>query len=135
VPNRINDTSKTSPLIVSTSKTQRTIDPAEVAKALGAEEIPAAKRAPGGSPVSVFAVRQELFQRLRSTGGRPSLEGAGERKKIPLVEGDWEQLEKVARAVKMEGMQPTPAQVASILIHRGLQELNKEMEYTSRKRK
>jgi hypothetical protein len=60
---------------------------------------------------------------LRSTGGRRSLEGASKRQKIPLLEGDWERLQEIAEASQSEGIHPTPAQVASILLHRALNEI------------
>jgi hypothetical protein len=114
--------------IVSTSEPQRRIDPAQVAKALGAEEAhkPGGARL-SGSPPSLFALRQELYRRLRSTGGRRSLEGAGERHKIPLIEGDWERLQEVARASESETVRPSPAQVASLLLHRALKELKQDV--------
>lgn len=120
---RIKDTSKSLPKIVSTSKTYRTIKPEEVAKALGAEKIPDSSIELGGSPPALFGLRQELYRRLRSTGGRRSLEGAGKRRKIPLFEGDWERLQAVAEANSGQGFHPTPAQVASILLHQALEEL------------
>jgi hypothetical protein len=129
MPNRINVTSKAMPKVVNTGKSSyRRIDPAEVAKSLGADEGPILKSEAGGSPAALFTLRQELYQRLRSTGGRRSLEGAGERKKIPLLDGDWEKLEEVAKAAKANGVQPTPAQVASMLIHRALKELKQDEE-------
>jgi hypothetical protein len=123
---KIKSTSKRMPAIVSTSKRYPSISKAEFAKALGAERVKDVDAVVGGSPPAIFALRQALYQRLRSTGGRPSLEGAGERKKIPLLEGDWEKLEEVAKAAKTNGVQPTPAQVASMILHRALQELRQD---------
>ncbi len=63
-------------------RTRRRITPEEIETGLGAERsgiIPF-----GGSPMSAYAVRQELFRRLRSTGGRPALDGADIKPKIPM---------------------------------------------------
>jgi hypothetical protein len=124
---KIKSTSKRSPTIVSTSKRARTIDKGEVAKAIGAEkahEIPGGLR---GSPPALFGLRRELHRRLRSTGGRPSLEGASRRQKIPLSEEDWRRLEKVAEASKDEEFCPTPGQVASVLLSEILQKMEQEI--------
>jgi hypothetical protein len=120
---RIKSTSKPLPGVKTKSKGQRTIAKAKVGKSIGAKRVEAVKDEVAGSPPSLFGVRQELYQRLRSTGGRRSLEGAVRRQKIPLLEGDWERLEKVATLSASEGIQPTPAQVASILLHKALNEL------------
>jgi len=119
--NRITSTSQRQPRIISTSETYPRIDPAEVARALGAEDTGVRIGKPAGSPPAQLGLRQELHRRLRSTGGRRALEGAGVRRKIPLIEGDWERLQQVAEASEMEGVRPTPAQVASILLHQVLQ--------------
>ncbi|MBL8795095.1 MAG: hypothetical protein JNM56_14395, partial [Planctomycetia bacterium] len=74
------------------------LDPAEVAKALGAESANAKLEFKLG-PISLLAVRQELARRLQSSGGRPALEGVDRRAKIPLSDEQWVQLEKVAAAV------------------------------------
>jgi hypothetical protein len=120
--NKIKSTSKSSRSIVSTSKRYRSIDKAQVAKSLGAEEAHEQNGDIAGSPPTLFALREELHQRLRSTGGRRRLEGASKRYKIPLLEGDWEELQKVAKASETEDVHPTPAQVASILIHGALRD-------------
>ncbi len=125
---KVRSTSKPARKIVSTSEPQRRIDPAQVAKALGAKD---AHEPQGteltGSPPSLFGLRQELYRRLRSTGGRRSLEGAGRRHKIPLIEGDWERLGELARASESETVHPSPAQVASLLLHRAIKELEQEV--------
>lgn len=48
-------------------RTRRRITPEETETGPGAERV--ASKPPGGSPMSAFALRQELFRRLRSTGG------------------------------------------------------------------
>jgi hypothetical protein len=98
-----------------TSPGVRRVDPAVVAEALGAEEtgITPGQR---GSPVSSFQVRSELVNRLRSSGGRPALEGATRRVKIPVTESQWQELEELAASFTDLGFVPSAGQIASVLI-------------------
>ncbi len=124
----IRSTSKTMRTIKSTTRRHRTIDHAQIARSLGVEvnDEPTSRDLSGSSP-ALFALRQDLYRLLRSTGGRRSLKGAGKRHKIPLMEGDWERLEDAARASGNEDIHPSPAQVASLLIHHALNHLKQEV--------
>jgi hypothetical protein len=93
----------------------RRVDPAVVAKALGAEET-GVTLGREGSPMSSFQVRSELVNRLRSSGGRPALEGATRRVKIPVTESQWQELEELAASFTDLGFVPSAGQVASVLI-------------------
>jgi hypothetical protein len=93
----------------------RCIDPAIVAEALGAEET-GMTSGREGSLVSAFQVRSELIHRLRSSGGRPALEGATRRVKIPVTESQWQELEELAASFTDLGFVPSAGQVASVLI-------------------
>lgn len=102
--------------IRTTPSTVRPLDPAEVAKALGAEPTPIPVP-PTLSPVTFYAVRMELFKRLHSTGGRPALEGNNVRPKIPLSDQEWRQLEDLAAQIAQStGLSPSPGQVGSALL-------------------
>src|SRR2546421_3163917 len=68
--------------------------PEAIAKALGAELM--SRENTHGAPISLHALRQELQSRVRSTGGRPALEGATKIQKIPLKPEDWSRLEALA---------------------------------------
>lgn len=98
--------------------TKRLVNPDAIAKALGAEETGVQIDARRG-PISLFPLRQFLVDRLCSTGGRPKLEGTGQkRNKIPLFSEDWEKLEDLARYFKeTEGITVSSGQIASALIH------------------
>ena len=98
-------------------RTRRRITPEEIEKGLGAERV--ASVPPGGSPMSAFALRQELFHRLRSTGGRPGLDGADMKPKIPMRRSKWKKLEQLAKQVENDGFHPTPAQLASVILDAG----------------
>jgi hypothetical protein len=112
---RIVDTSPTLPRLVDTSATLPRLEPSEVAAALGAE--PCAEGLEGAlGPITLFALRQELFQRLQSSGGRPGLSGTTRRAKIPLSDQQWLQLEELAAAVSSPGFAPSAGQVASVLL-------------------
>jgi len=100
------------------SNPRRRITPEEVEAGLSAErvvEVPV-----GGSPFSTYAVRQELFRRLRSTGGRPGINGADIKPKIPMDRRIWKTLEELTKTMEYENFHPTPGQLASIILSDGV---------------
>ena len=108
-------TEKTLPTIRDTASTLPRIDPAQVQQALGAEEVPAAV-AEAMAPLTLFALREELVNRLQSSGGRPALMGTTRRAKIPLSDDEWDKLEELAAAVGSPGFAPSAGQVAGVLL-------------------
>lgn len=108
-----------------TSRTLPRIEASKVQAALGAEPSDLAIGEIGVGPLSLFQVREELFQRLQSTGGRPSLAGTSRRMKIPLSDRQWEELEEIATDVASPGFSPSPGQIASVLITLSLHSLQK----------
>jgi len=93
----------------------------EVAQALGAEQVGPSRTRPV-SPVAILALRERVGRLLKSTGGRPALEGAAARKKIPLQEGDWPKLQEIAAKVEGEGgVKATPGQIAAVLLHEAIE--------------
>src|SRR5712691_866434 len=99
----------------------RTVGPDAVAKALGAEAVP--REDIHGAPISLHALRRQLESRVRSTGGRPSLEGATKIQKIPLKPEDWSRLEELAAQLSQQGVSATAGQVASVMVHSQLKRL------------
>jgi len=100
----------------------RRVSHTEVARELGAEDV---GESPGpGSPITLSGLYRELAERLRSTGGRPSLEGATRRQKVPLSDEEWSKLERIAQALGQLGSTTTPGQVASVLLHRALEQVD-----------
>jgi hypothetical protein len=95
---------------------------------LGAEAFGATSLR-GGSPSTFAAIREEVFRRLRSKGGRPGFEGV-ERKKIPLAERDWKAIEQVADHISEPGFRPSAGQVASVLISVTLRDMDSSLEAT-----
>jgi hypothetical protein len=106
-------------------RTRRSITPEEIEKDLGAERVAIIPR--GGSPISAYALQQQLFHRLRSTGGRPSLDGTDIKPKIPMRRSRWRKLERLAELVKSDNFHPTPAQLASVILDAGIDQLEEAL--------
>lgn len=96
------------------------VGPDAIAKALGADDV-VSRAQVRGAPISLHAVRQELQTRVRSTGGRPALEGATRVQKIPLKPEDWSRLEGLAAQLSRQGVSATAGQVASVMVHQQLE--------------
>ena len=101
----------------------RSVSAEEVAKALGAQEV-GSEESPRGAPISLYALRQQLASRLRSKGGRPSLDGATRIQKIPLKPEDWARLGKVSAHLSRLGVSVTAGQVASAIVHSQLERID-----------
>ena len=138
---RIVDKSPTKRLIQDKSREKRRISSRAVAAHLGAEE--AGGQAPRrGSPLNAFAIRDELFRRLRSTGGRPALEGTDLKAKVPLSTEQYRAIESIAGSLaESGGPHPSVGQVASVLIELALRDLTRlggvevvESAYRSKRR-
>ena len=123
---RIRTTEPTAPRIRISEPTVQRVDPQSVAEALGGE--PCSERldsSPG--PITLYALRQELFGRRQSSGGRPGIEGTSFRAKIPLGERDWQRLETLAATLSAEGFSPSAGQVGSVLLSLALRSLTKDL--------
>ena len=110
-----------------TGKTLDRVERSTVAAALGAEQTEASVSI-GQSPVALFGLRQALAERLKSSGGRPSL-GVGRRQKIPLDDADWLLLCKLSEMLSDEVTRPTPGQVASELLRQSLHQVYAEVAH------
>jgi len=104
--------------------TVRRLDPAEVAQALGAE--PTGDKVPNAGPLTLYALRAELYRRRISKGGRPGIDGADQRPKIPVSDQDWADLEKLAAELGGPGHSPSAGQVASILLSLAIESVKNE---------
>jgi hypothetical protein len=91
------------------------VGPEAIAKALGAEVV--SRENVYGAPIALHVLRQELKSRVRSTGGRPALEGATKIQKIPLKPEDWSRLEELAGKLSKQGVSATAGQIASVMLH------------------
>jgi hypothetical protein len=119
---RLKITSRSAGAIRHAGSAGRSIGPEAIAKALGAAEIVSRENAQG-APISLHALRRELERRVRSTGGRPALDGATKIQKIPLKPEDWSRLEKLADKLARQGVSATAGQVASVMVHSQLERL------------
>lgn len=97
-----------------TEPTVRRLEPSKVAAALGAE--PTGDRVPAAGPVTLYALRTELYRRRQSSGGRPGIAGTDQRVKVPVSDRDWVRLEALATELSGPGASPSAGQVASILL-------------------
>jgi len=110
-------TSKSFSRVRHVGKTQPKIDATLVAAALGAAVEHAGSFA---APNDLQHLASQLANRLRSSGGRPGLQGAQRRPKIPLTPEDWSSLEIIAKQMSRPGRRVSPGQVASALLHERL---------------
>jgi len=107
----------------SVGTTRSSVGCAFVAKALGAKKTGIAINTKQ-NPLTLFALRQHIVERLKSYGGRPSLIGVEKkRKKLSLCKGDWNKLKKLASYYKEHDVNVSPAQIASLVIHESLKKL------------
>lgn len=118
---RVRVTSVSVPRVRHTGRTLPKVNPTEVARALGAEQVENLGGGAVGSPHALFAIREEIAKRLLSTGGRPSLRGTSRRQKVPLTPEDWSTLERVASELSDDDHRITAGQVASALVHERLE--------------
>nr|WP_294507447.1 hypothetical protein [uncultured Rhodopila sp.] len=111
-------TDATKPRVVLADAPKPRAGSAVIANALGAAEVADAP-AQGGSPVSWYAIRAEVADRLRSTGGRPGLPGA-EPRKVTLTQEEWDMIRDLADAIAQPGFRPSAGQVAGVLLGRAV---------------
>jgi len=111
-------------------------DRARIAAALGASRVVEVDREKIGGPLDLLALREELKQRLRSSGGRPTDPAWTVSRQVPFKEDSWTRLQELASEVGVAGRRVGPAQVAALLIESGLDEADqahwKEALETSR---
>jgi len=117
---KIKVTSRSGGIIRHAGATFRSVSPDMIAKALEAKAV-VSRGGLHGTPIALHALRRELETRVRSTGGRPALEGATKIQKIPLKPEDWSRLEDLATRLSRQGVSATAGQVASVMVHRQLE--------------
>lgn len=105
-----------------TGERKRKVGVDEAAASMGGARMTAAERL--GSPSATFAMRAEMARRLRSTGGRPGLEGAERKTKVPLSAEQYAAIAGIAEKLAEDGIRPSFGQIASVLIDMGLRKLD-----------
>jgi hypothetical protein len=106
------------------------MDSKQVAAAFGGQPL-GVSLGSDTAPPTLLAIRNIVMDRLRSTGGRPGLEGADKKPRIPMSKADWELLEEIADAAAgLANGTPeraiSPAQVAAVLMHWALDVAQKD---------
>jgi hypothetical protein len=117
---RIKVSSKTLPKIRSTSKMLRKIEPNKVSEALGAKEVYEIDTGNNIGSISAIALRMEIIEKIKSTGGRPSIEFADSEKKIPISDDNWETLKVMANylteSMGSKSKKVSPTHLASVIL-------------------
>lgn len=121
---RIKNKGKTEARIRAKGRPEKKIASDVVAMALGMGQMKGEPLEKGGSPHIFYVMRQEIMERLESSGGRPRLRGTSIRQKIPLAVHDWSLLKQIAELLREQNVLATPGQVASELLHRSLQQID-----------
>lgn len=98
-------------------------DKARIAEALGASRVVELDSRKAGGPLDLLALREEVNQRLRSSGGRPTDPAWTLSRQVPFKEDSWSRLQGFASEVGSSGRRVGPAQLAALLIENGLEEL------------
>lgn len=113
---KINTVGKKAERIHNTGPSLPRIEPSEFAASIGAEPC-GERHSKHLDPISLLALGNELLKRLRSTGGRPSLEGATEQCKVPLRPEDMVALEEITNAIQQKtDSKPSLGQIASVIL-------------------
>ncbi|MCK6449446.1 MAG: hypothetical protein L6R19_01095 [Alphaproteobacteria bacterium] len=107
--------------VVLTDSPVRRVSGKRVTTRLGAKEI--GRPPPTGSPITFLAVREEMYRRLRSSGGRPSLEGT-EQRKMPIADEDWRIAERLAQEISATGFHPSAGQVMSAVLSLAMRQVD-----------
>ncbi len=96
---------------------------ARIAEALGASRVVELDSKNAGGPLDLLALREEVNQRLRSSGGRPTDPAWTLSRQVPFKEDSWNRLQEFASEVGTSGRRVGPAQLAALLIENSLEEL------------
>lgn len=106
---------------------EKKITPEIVAEGLNAEIIAKTSR-PFTDPFSFLSLHQRMATELRSTGGRPSRMGVSGRRKVPMSDQEWGDLEHLALLFTSLGLNVSPGQVAGFLLENSLEQIKSEIE-------
>ena len=99
-----------------------------VGQSLGASRVVALSKLPSGGPLDLLELRAEVMSRLRSTGGRPTDPEWDTQRLVPFRSERWKQLETLAGSLSTQERKVSPGQLAAILIERGLQEVESDLQ-------
>lgn len=100
-----------------------------IGKALGASHSFKVATQPH-APFALAALAHEVEERLVSNGGRPSDAAPTVRRLVPIRRQVWEDLRRRASRLSAHGRCVSPAQLAAILLEKGLAELERSNDGT-----
>jgi hypothetical protein len=80
-------------------------------------------------PSALTSLREHLAAALKSSGGRPALEGTARRQKIPMSDSDWAKLEELALGFRADGVHVTAGQVGAQLLHEAIARVGGAVPY------
>lgn len=100
-----------------------------IGRSLGASHSFKVRTAPHG-PFGVAALAREVQERLVSRGGRPSDAAPTIRRLVSIRKSVWDDLQHRADRLSAHGRSVSPAQLAAILLERGLDELKRAEDET-----
>jgi hypothetical protein len=103
-------------------RAEPTISAGDFARAFDA--LPVGSIGDDTNPLSLVQLRGELERRLRSSGGRPSLVASEDKWKVGILQEDAPRIKELADIIGTDRYRPSPAQIASLLIHIALDNLN-----------
>lgn len=98
------------------------------AESLGASRVVDLGQLRQGGPLDLWALRHEVGQRLRSTGGRPTDPRWTVSRLVPFSGESWERLRLLADDIGRQRPRVGPAQLAAILVERALGDLGRSRE-------
>jgi hypothetical protein len=104
------------------TKARKSVDVSKIGAALGASRSFKIMAEPHG-PFGVAALAREVQDRLVSTGGRPSDKAPTIRRLVTIRKAVWQDLQRRAARVSGWGRRVSPAQLAAILLEKGLNDL------------
>jgi len=94
-----------------------------IAKALGAKKRIFLTHRILQGPLDWSSIAREFETRLISHGGRPTDPRWDIQRLVPLNSKTWERLKKTAGKISVRGNRLSPAQLASVLIEKALNQL------------
>ncbi len=89
-------------------------------RALGSSRVVPLDHLPSQGPLDLLELRREVQARLRSSGGRPTDPSWVLTRTVRFKPEHWRELEELASTMSVYGKKVSPAQMAAILIERGL---------------
>ncbi|MBE7413294.1 MAG: hypothetical protein HS129_14745 [Leptospiraceae bacterium] len=99
----------------------------EFSKGIGASEFRELK-IEHLEPLTLSGIFHSAIKNLKSTGGRPGRIGDTYRKKIPISDGEWKELESLSVVLHNLGVNVSTGQVAGLLIEKSLEQIKPSVD-------